>query len=100
MGMSMGEIIAMLLNEHIFISGTSIAAGVLVGLLASKLFMPLIQIAYSSVDYALPLRIVNETSDGIRLAVIIGLMVVICLLILAWIIRSMKIAQALKLGED
>ncbi len=100
MGMSMNEIIVMLLNEHLFISGTSIIAGVIVGLLASKLFMPLIQIAYSSVDYALPLRVVNESSDGIRLAVIIGLMVIICLAILAWIIRSMKIAQALKLGED
>lgn len=100
MGMSMNEILLMLLNEHLFISGTSIAAGVLVGHLASKLFMPIIQIAYSSVDYALPLRVVSDPSDGIRLAVIIGLMVVICLAILAWIIRSMKIAQALKLGED
>ena len=90
----------MLINEHIWISGASILVGAGVGKLTSRLFMPLIQIAYSSIDNALPLRIVSEVSDDIRLAVIVGIMILGCLFILGWLIKEMKIAQALKLGED
>ena len=45
----------MLINEQLFISGLSIAAGAVVGSLAAKLYMPLIQIAYAASDNALPL---------------------------------------------
>jgi len=100
MGMGMNEIITMLLNEQVFISGTAILAGAGVGWLTARLFMPLIQIAYSSAENALPLQVVSEASDNVRLAVIIGLMIILCMAVLAWIIRKMKIAQALKLGED
>ena len=100
MGMSMQEIITMLIVEQIFISGTSIATGALVGWLTSKLYMPLIQMAYSAGDNTLPLRLVSEQSDMIRLVVIIGAMILVCMLILGWLISKMKIAQALKLGED
>ncbi|MBQ6679821.1 MAG: ABC transporter permease [Lachnospiraceae bacterium] len=100
MGMSMREIIVMLLNEHIFISGASILSGALVGRLTARLFMPLIQIAYSSSENALPLEIISDPTDSVRLAVIIGGMVILCLIVIGVIIRRMKIAQALKLGED
>lgn len=100
MGMSMREILTMLLNEHVFISAAAILIGAGVGLLTSKLFMPLIQIAYSSADSAVPLNVVIQGGDMIRLAVIVGIMVLVCLLVLAVLIRRMKIAQALKLGED
>ena len=100
MGMSMGDIIHMLVNEHLFISGGAILAGVVTGVLTARLFIPLIMIAYSSSDYSIPLRIINDPGDFIRLGIIIGLMIFVCLMILAAIIRKMKIAQALKLGED
>ena len=100
MGMSMREIIMMLIGEQIFISGTSLATGVLVGWLTSRLYIPLIQIAYAAYDNALPLQLVSETSDAVRLAVIVGAMIIICMLILGWLISKLKIAQALKLGED
>jgi len=100
MGMSMREIITMLINEHIFISGASIVAGAVVGWLTAKLFMPLIQIAYSSSENALPLEVVSRMSDHVRLAVIVGIMILLCMTVLGWLIRKMKIAQALKLGED
>ena len=100
MGMSMKEIIGMLLNEQLWISFVSIAAGAFVGWLTSKLFMPLIQIAYSSSESALPLEVVSLATDNVRLGIVVGLIVAVCIAILIWIIRKMKIAQALKLGED
>ena len=100
MGMSMREVFTMLINEQIFITGVSIGAGVLVGALTSKLFVPLIQIAYSSADQVLPLEIVSLNSDYVRLFAVIGAVIVICMIILGVLISKIKIAQALKLGED
>ena len=100
MGMSVREILGMLLCEQLLISGSSILIGVLSGSLVIKLFLPLIQAAYSGTDQILPVRIVSQASDSIRLFVIIGLMIVVCMVVLIWLISKIHIAQALKLGED
>jgi len=100
MGMSMREILTMLIGEQIFISGTAIATGAAVGWLTSYLYMPLIQMAYASYDSALPLKVISEQSDMVRLLVIVGIVMLTCMIILGWLISRMKIAQALKLGED
>ena len=100
MGMTMREIVTMLINEHVFISGLSLLTGALVGRLTAWLYMPLIQIAYSSSDSALPLKVISLPQDNIRLAIIVAAMIGVCLVVLGVIIDRMKIAQALKLGED
>ena len=100
MGMSVKEVLAMLVCEQILISGSSILIGVAAGSLATKLFLPLIQVAYSGSKQVLPIRMVSEVGDSIRLFAIIGLMIVVCMAVLAWLISKIHIAQALKLGED
>lgn len=100
MGMSMREIFTMLINEQVLITGTSLATGVLIGLLTSKLFIPLIQIAYSSADQILPLVIVSEGNDFVRLFAVIGSVILVCMFVLGVLISRIKIFQALKLGED
>ena len=62
--------------------------------------MPIIRIAYSSIDNALPLTNQLNLSATVQLFSIVGSMLLISMLILVVIIRRMKIAQALKLGED
>ncbi|MBQ3078986.1 MAG: ABC transporter permease [Clostridia bacterium] len=100
MGMSLREIISMLINEQFAISILSIAAGAVIGFIASSLYMPLIQIAYASSDNALPLiNTVNLEATGQLFALVLT-MLIICMAVLVAIIRKMKIAQALKLGED
>ena len=100
MGMSKGSVLSMLLVEQIFISGTSIGAGILVGRLASKLYIPLIQVAYAGADKLLPLVNVIQPSDYVRLGIVIGIMLVSCIVILCVQISRIRISQALKLGED
>lgn len=100
MGMSMREIFTMLINEQILISVVSIVLGGVIGFAASVLFMPMIQIAYSSVDNALPLTNELNITATAQLFSIVGCMLLLCMVILVIIIRRMKIAQALKLGED
>lgn len=100
MGMEMREIITMLLCEQVFISGTAVASGTLVGFLTAKLYMPLIQMAYTAYDTALPLEVVNSYGDIGQMLIVVGAVMLACMLVLGWLISKMKIAQALKLGED
>lgn len=100
MGMTRREVIQMLINEQIFSSGVSIIIGTLIGLLASKMFVPLVQIFYASTEQAIPLEVVNESLDMIRLFSIIGLVIVVCMIVLGRLISKINISQALKLGED
>lgn len=100
MGMSLREILSMLVTEQLFISGMSIGIGVLVGKICSSLYIPLIQIAYSAADRAIPLEIISDPSDDLRLGIVIGLMIVLCMIILGVLISRIRISQALKLGED
>ena len=100
MGMKKSEIIQMLICEQIFSSGISIIIGSVIGLIASYFFVPLIQIFYSTTEQALPLEVVRENMDMIRLFGSIGVMILICMLILGVLISKINISQALKLGED
>jgi len=100
MGLSMREIIGLLVNEQIFITLTAVVIGAGVGEAASRLFVPLIQISYSAEEQAIPLRIVTYARDYVNLYGIIALMITLCLFVLGVIISKIKIAQALKLGED
>ena len=100
MGMPMGGLIELLIAEQVCVSLTSVAAGAGVGILASRLYVPLIQLSYTSMDVTLPLRIVAEGSDYARLFSVFGAVFVICLAALAILVKRIRIAQALKLGED
>ena len=100
MGMSRGEILRMLVNEQIFSSLLSIGCGAGIGILASRMFVPMIQIAYSAANQVLPLELITKSSDMVRLFGMVGIVLILCLVILARQVFRMKIAQALKLGED
>ena len=78
----------------------AIGAGILVGSLAAKFYIPLIQIAYSDAGSALPLVLVSENSDLLRILIVVGSVMLVCMVILGWLISKLKITQALKLGED
>ena len=100
MGLTLREIFTMLLGEQLFISGLSVAAGALIGYLTTRLYMPLIQIAYTAADQALPITVYTLPSDMVRLFITVGGMMLVCMLLLGFLISRMRIAQALKLGED
>lgn len=100
MGMSMKEILIMLFGEQIFITGSSLIVGTLIGLLGSYLYIPLIQIAYGSADSVIPLSIEPAVSDLVKIFVVVAIIIGVCMVVLGKIIKEIKISQALKLGED
>lgn len=100
MGMRKREIIHMLINEQIFSSGVSIVTGGIIGGIASVLFVPLVQIFYSTTEQTVPLEVVSRNVDMIRLFGVIGIVILVCMVILGLLISRINISQALKLGED
>ena len=100
MGMSMGELIRMLINEHFFGSFLPILFGAGVGILASKLFIPLIQIAYSPKIQTIPSKIVMRNADLAQIGIVIAAMLAVCIVVISVLLSKIKINQALKLGED
>lgn len=100
MGMSMKEVNKMLINEHLYSSLLAGIAGAVTGILATALFGELMALAYLPKKHNVPLEIFVDGKDMISLAVIILAVFLLCLIILRHIISGLKIAQALKMGED
>ena len=100
MGMTKKDLIRLLINEQILISFSAIAIGSLVGGIAARLFVPMIQVAYSPSLQKIPLMVVTYGRDYWNIFGIIGLMMVLCLMILGVLISKVNMAGALKLGED
>lgn len=100
MGMSFKEIIAMIVYEQILVSGVSIFLSIIIGGIASDLFVPLFQVLYNVTDQVPPFVVVSQRSDYIKLYVIVGIMLVVGFLVIARLIKSININKALKLGED
>lgn len=99
-GFHKSELIKMLLNEQLFSGVFAVAAGIGIGELSSRMFVPIIQLAYASSTQVLPLRLIKSTEDMIRLyGVIFGVML-ICLVVLIALLFHMNVTKALKLGEE
>lgn len=100
MGMTDRETVRMLINEQVWQSLTAILAGGGIGYLAGRLYIPLIQISYSTAEASLPLSISSDITDYIRLGCIVFAVIVACVYILIGIVRRLNVAEAIRLGED
>lgn len=94
------EIIHMLINEQIFSGLFSVLAGIGIGKLTSKLYVPILQQAYASEEQALPMRLITVASDMYRLYAVIGFVMILALVVLIGILSKMNVTKALKLGEE
>lgn len=100
MGMSVGNVNKMLINEHVFSTFLSVITGGIVGMVATLVFVGLYGVVYLPEKHVMDIYIYYEAADIIKLAIVIVLMILLCLMVLRKIIKSMNITQALKLGEE
>lgn len=100
MGMKRREITGMLLFEQVFCGLYAIVAGAVIGMIGSRLFVPMIQNAYAASEQVLPLTLITNQNDLIQLFTVIGVVMIVCLFVLTRIIAHLNITKALKLGED
>lgn len=99
-GMHKGELFHMLINEQIFSGVLSILAGVGIGALTSKMFVPMLQTAYAAANQVLPMQMITNPQDMVRLYGVVIAVMALCLAILILLVFKMNVTKALKLGEE
>ena len=78
----------------------SVIAGIGIGWLSSKMFVPIIQLSFASATQILPLRLIIESADLVRLYGVIALVMINCVAVLITLLFRMNVTKALKLGEE
>ncbi|REK74693.1 ABC transporter permease [Paenibacillus paeoniae] len=99
-GLSVGNLIAMLAVEQVLTSGVAVLLGIIVGNLASLLYVPNFQIVFNPSSLVPPFLVQIDPSDMVRIYWMVGIMLTIGIGILAYMLSRLRIHQALKLGED
>ena len=100
MGMSMREIVTMLVTEQIFSSLLAAVSGFAVGGVTTLLFTKLISIVYLPKKHNLPIEIFIKAQDSVKMAIIIGCAFAVCFAVMRRTVKNMNITSALKMGED
>lgn len=99
-GLSLKQLIGMLAVEQLLTSGVAVLIGIGVGNLASLLYVPNFQIAFNPSSLVPPFKVMFESSDLMRIYLLVGFMLIFGLGILAYMLSRLRIHQAIKLGED
>jgi putative ABC transport system permease protein len=100
MGMRMGEVRKMILTEQLFASAGPVLAGGGIGAVTTLLFVRLLMVVYLPQKHNLTIEIYIYPTDLLKLLAVLLAVMLFCYLIIRKILRSMKIAKALRLGED
>lgn len=99
-GLSLRQLIGMLGIEQLLTSGVAVLIGILVGNVASLLYVPNFQIAFNPSSLVPPFKVMFDSSDLMRIYILVGFMLLFGLGILAYMLSRLRIHQAIKLGED
>lgn len=100
MGLSRWQLLGMLLLEQLLTTGLSVVAGIALGQAAGRLFLPFLQEGGDAARRIPPFRIVFEAEDSLKLYVLTGIMLAAGAILLLLQLRSLRITQAIKLGEE
>lgn len=99
-GMHKGELFHILVMEQVFSGILSILAGIGIGRLVSRLYVPLLQTAYAAANQVLPMVLHTNREDMLRLYGALALMMAACLFALILLVFRLDVTKALKLGEE
>lgn len=100
MGIPLPQLVGMLVSEQALTSAAAVVIGVRIGNLTSDLFVPLFEMSFATAEQVPPFEIVRQAGDYAQLYGIVGCTLAIGLLILAVRLTRIRMAQALKLGEE
>jgi putative ABC transport system permease protein len=100
LGLPAKGISRLLIMEQVLTLGSSVFMGAVVGVITGRLFLPLIKELWYSNKYVIPVKNISYNNEYLELCIILIAIFVFSLFILRKYISSLKIHQAIKLGED
>jgi putative ABC transport system permease protein len=99
-GLSLRKVLGMIICEQVLISGTAIFIGIIIGGMTSDMFVPVLQLMGSAAEQVPPFEVVAFRQDYVKIYIVIAFILVAGLVVLGRFISRIKMAQAVKLGED
>ncbi len=99
-GLSIGQLVAMLFIEQVLSVGVAVAAGTVLGGWASRLFLPFTKVSADLTGSVPEFLIVISGSDLSKIYLTLGGMLLFGLIGLVVILSRMRLHQAVKLGEE
>lgn len=99
-GLTRRQLTTTLMVEQLLTAGLSIFLGIVAGRVASYAFLPFLQSAEGSATQVPPFRVVFEQGDLTNMFVVVLIMMAIGVGLLVMRMRSLRIHQAVKLGEE
>ncbi|MFD0715175.1 FtsX-like permease family protein [Paenibacillus sp. GCM10027626] len=100
MGLSRKQLTGMLLLEQLFTAGLSIGLGIIIGKIASLLFLPFLQTTDNVANSVPPFRVVFDSKDTNQLYIVVAGMMIMGATLLLVHIRRLRVHQAVKMGEE
>ncbi len=98
-GLSTVQMAAMLGWELVLLLGTGVLAGTVLGVAASNIYVPFMQVGLTPEATVLPFRVLIAWPAIYNIYALFGLLFVLALLVLLAYLTRMKIFQAVKMGE-
>ena len=98
-GLSASQMAAYLGWELILLLGTGVGAGTLLGVAASQLYIPYMQVGITPEATLLPFFVIIAWPEIYRIYALFGGLFIVALVVLLAFLLRMKIFQAVKLGE-
>ena len=99
-GLSMRQLVAMLVLEQIWSVGAGLLSGTLLGQGISMVFVPLIKSATSMTGEVPPFHVVVSGADIRTIYLVLLPALLLALVALGYILGRLQVYQAIKLGED
>ncbi|MCX7922801.1 MAG: ABC transporter permease [Clostridia bacterium] len=99
-GLSVRRLNSMMIWEQALTSGAAMIMGLVIGLVASRLFVPFFQVAFDAASQVPPFRVISYASDRMNIYILTGITLILGLLTLWFLLSRIKINQAIKLGEE
>ncbi|NBU62905.1 MAG: ABC transporter permease [Chloroflexia bacterium] len=98
-GLSTGQLGTLLAIEQTFIIGIAGIAGTFIGVSASNLFIPFLQLPQQEKDFFPPFAVQIASEQILIIYAVFGFVLVATVAITVILLRRMKLFQAVKLGE-
>jgi putative ABC transport system permease protein len=100
MGLSVRQLVGILAVEQVLSVGIGLLGGTALGLLSGKLFLPFLQVTADAAGRVPPFLVVSRWADIAKIFDVLGFTLVVVLVLLSFFVARIKLAQAVKLGEE
>ncbi len=99
-GLSRRRVVGMVGWEQLLMALSAVVAGVVLGSVAGRIYVPAMQVVATAAERVPPMRVVAQRNDFIRLYAIAAVTIAAGALVVRGLIGRLRIHQAIKLGQE